>query len=117
MAMMTIAGVDVRLSLASGVGSSIEDLSDRARSVAGSLLITQLSGTAGAAKETLRCQTVPLSTADRDTLVTALRSAAIHAVTGDIGARNAAAVITSINPVTLPGPTRRWVVSFDLIDS
>ena len=117
MAMMTIGGVNIPLTLDGGIGSQMDDLSDRGRSISGSLLITQLSSTAGDRKETLSCQTRAMTTAEVNTLVSALDASAIVAVTGDIGAANMAARIIGINPVTLPGPTRHWVVSFELSES
>lgn len=116
--MIAIDGLTVLVALNGGLNSRVEDLSDRERSVTGSLLITQLSSTAAAVKKNLSCTTVPLTTADRDTLLAKLVSAATLPITGDIGSFTASAVITADRqPVTLPGPTRRWTVSFELIES
>lgn len=115
MAMLVIDGLTVNVALNGGLASRVEDLTDRARSIAGTLLITQLSGTVAASKDNLSCTTVPLTTTDLDTLLTKLRSAAILPVTGDIGARDVSAIITAITPMTVAGLERRWVVSFELI--
>lgn len=117
MPMMTIGGINVPLAIANGMGGTVEDLSDRARAISGDLLITQLSGTVGDFKSVFACQTIPMDVTARDALLTALRSAAVLAVTGDVPVTSASAVVTAINPVTLPGPTRRWVVSFQLIEN
>lgn len=104
MALLTIDGLTVNCTLSGGVSSRVEALEDMARSIAGTLLRTQLSSTALASKETLTCTTIPYSTADRDTLITKLESAATLSIAGDIGARACAAVVTSIQPMLLPTP-------------
>jgi hypothetical protein len=117
MAMLVIDGLTVNCSINGGIGSRVESLEDIDRSIAGSILRTQMSSTALASKEILSCRTIPLTTADRNTLVTKLQSAATLPVTGDIGPRTVAAVITSKTPMTVAGGVRRWIVSFDLIEA
>lgn len=118
MAMLEIGpgSLPVLVSINGGLASRIENLDDVGRAIGGGLLITQLTSTAGARKDTLSCTTIPLDDTAKDALVTALTASAIIAVAGDIGARNAAARITGVNPAGLPG-ARRWIVTFDLIEA
>lgn len=114
MAVLIIDSLTVKCAIDGGIQSRIDDLSDRERAISGNLLITQLSSTANSQKDSLSCRTVPISTSDKNTLVTKLRSAATLSITGDIGARTAAPVLTGTTPIRV-GAGLRWIVSFDLI--
>lgn len=119
----------VKVAIDGGLSRNIEQMEDVARSVAGSLLVTQMASDPDY-RETVPCQTVPISETEAEALVDAIRSAAFHFVAIDTTTADPMdtpirttpttfechAVIRSITPITVPGE-RLWVVSFDLIES
>lgn len=116
MAMIVVEGTTVLCSIDGGIANRVENLEEIERSIAGTLLRTQMSSTAGASKQNVTCRTIPYSTADRDTLIGVLQGAALLTITGDIGSFEAAAVINAIMPVTFSGGVRKWVITFDLVE-